>query len=239
MSTRHHHSIWRVAAISAATLFGLTSIASAQTTLTFFTGNDQGTVAYSKALAKAFEAKNPDIKIEIEVGPGGTERDNMVKSRLATGTMSDVFVYNAGSLFQAIHPTKTTVDLSNEPWQKDVVDSFKQVVTATDGTVRGGPFGQAMGGGVLYNIPLYKKLGLSVPKTWDEFMANSKKIEASGVPAVIQTFGDTWTSQIFVLADFYNVQAANPDFADKYTHNKAKYATTPAALAGFQHQADV
>ena len=49
------------------------------------------------------------------------------------------------------------------------------------------------------------------------------------------TYGDTWTSQLFVLADYYNVQAAVPDFAEQYTANKAKYADTPAALAGFQH----
>ena len=38
-----------------------------------------------------------------------------------------------------------------------------------------------------------------------------------------------------MLADYYNVQTAVPDFAEKYTANKAHYADTPAALAGFQH----
>lgn len=37
-------------------------------------------------------------------------------------------------------------DLSNI--QANVIDSFKPVVTATDGTVRGVPFGSAMGGGI-------------------------------------------------------------------------------------------
>ena len=45
----------------------------------------------------------------------------------------------------------------------------------------------------------------------------------------------TWTSQLFVLADYCNVQAAVPNFATDYTNNKIKYADTPAALAGFQH----
>lgn len=225
---------------AAIALLASTSLSAAQqTTLTFFTGNDQAVVAYSEALAAAFEAAHPDIDVEVEVGPGGTERDNMVKSRLATGTMSDVFVYNAGSLFQAINPVQSTVDLTNEPWQADILDSFKQVVTATDGTVRGAPFGMAMGGGILYNTKIYEELGLSVPKTWDEFMANNAKIKEAGKVPVIQTFGDTWTSQLFVLADYYNVQAAEPDFATRYTNNQAKYATSPAAMAGFQHQADV
>ena len=38
-----------------------------------------------------------------------------------------------------------------------------------------------------------------------------------------------------MLADYYNVQAAVPDFAEKYTANQAQYADTPAALAGFEH----
>jgi raffinose/stachyose/melibiose transport system substrate-binding protein len=222
-------------------LLASTGLSSAQqTTLTLFAGaDDQALLAYTEALAAAFEEQNPDIGIEIEIGPGGTERDNMVKSRLATGTMPDIFYYNSGSLFQAINPTETIIDLSNEPWQANVLDSFKQTVTATDGTVRGAPFGLAMGGGVLYNKPIYEELGLQVPMTWDEFMANNEKIKAAGKVPVIQSYGTTWTSQLFVLADYYNVQAAEPDFAKRYTDNKAKYATSEAAMAGFQHQEDV
>ena len=56
---------------------------------------------------------------------------------------------------------------------------------------------------------------------------------------MIQTYQDTWTSQLFVLGDFHNVAAAEPDFAEKYTKNQAKYATSPAAIKGFQHLQEV
>ena len=93
---------------------------------------------------------------------------------------------------------------------------------------------------MLYNIPLYEKLGLEIPKTWDEFMANNEKIKADGsATPVEQTYGETWTSQLFVLGDYYNVAAAVPNFAADYTANKAKYATTPEALAGFEHIQEV
>ena len=39
---------------------------------------------------------------------------------------------------------------------------------------------------------------------------------------------------MFVLGDYHNVEAQVPDFAAKYTAGEAKYANTPAALAGFQ-----
>jgi raffinose/stachyose/melibiose transport system substrate-binding protein len=92
-----------------------------------------------------------------------------------------------------------------------------------------------MGGGILSNKKIYEDLGLSVPKSWEEFAANNEKIKEAGIAPVIATYGDTWTSQLFVLADYYNVQAANPNFAEEYTANEAKYATTPAAMAGFEY----
>jgi raffinose/stachyose/melibiose transport system substrate-binding protein len=216
-------------------LTALTGSAFAQsTTLTFLVDNAPNTLAGAEALVEDFEAANPDINIEIETRPGGGEGDNIVKTRLATGTMADVFLYNSGSLFQAINPAQFLVDLTNEPFQADVQNSFKQVVTAPDGTVRGAPMGAAMGGGIYYNKPIYEELGLEIPTTWDEFMANNEAIKAAGKVAVIQTYGATWTSQLFVLADYYNVSAKDPSFASRYTANEAKFATEPAALRGFE-----
>jgi raffinose/stachyose/melibiose transport system substrate-binding protein len=233
----------RVLIASAAGLALATALASPgfaeDVTLTYYIDDNSTNLATAEGLKAAFEAENPGIKIEIETHPGGGEGDNLVKTRLATGEMADVFRYNAGSLFQALNPPQTMLDLTNEPFQANVIDSFKPTVTAPDGKVYGVPEEAAMGGGILYNKKIYEELGLSVPKTWDEFMANNEKIKAAGKVPVIQTFGDTWTSQLFVLGDFYNVQAADPTFAADYTANKAKYASIPAAMAGFQHGEDV
>jgi raffinose/stachyose/melibiose transport system substrate-binding protein len=85
-----------------------------------------------------------------------------------------------------------------------------------------------MGGGILYNTAVYDALGLEVPTTWDEFVANNEVIAEAGIAPVLATFGDTWTSQLFVLADYYNVEQGDPGFAERYTNNEAKYADTPA-----------
>jgi raffinose/stachyose/melibiose transport system substrate-binding protein len=207
--------------------------------LTFLFDNTPSTVTFNEALVAAFEAKHPNIDIETEARPGGAEGDNITKTRLATGEMADIFLYNAGSLFQAINPVQNLVDLTDEAFQANVVDSFKPTVTGTDGKVYGVPIGTAMGGGILYNKKIYADLGLSVPKSWAEFMANNEKIKAAGKVPVIQTFGETWTSQLFVLGDYYNVQAAVPNFAADYTAGKAKYASTPAAMKGFERQEEV
>ncbi|GAA2103597.1 hypothetical protein GCM10009841_20840 [Microlunatus panaciterrae] len=206
--------------------------------LSFLVGNDEATLAQAEALVDAYAKKNPNVKIKIDSRPGGTEGDNIVKTRLSTGDMADVFLYNSGSLFQAINPKQNLLPLTDESYMDNVDSKFYPVVTAGQDKY-GVPWGTTVGGGVLYNIPIYKELGLSVPKSWDEFMANNKKIKDAGKTPVIQTYKDSWTAQLFVLADYYNVQKAVPDFAEKYTKNQAKYATTPAALRGFQVQEEL
>ncbi len=38
--------------------------------------------------------------VKVETRPQGADGDNVVKTRLSTGDMDDVFEYNSGSLFQ-------------------------------------------------------------------------------------------------------------------------------------------
>jgi raffinose/stachyose/melibiose transport system substrate-binding protein len=227
-----------LAAFAGASVFSLSltgiAPANAATTITVLIDNTESTSVAYKAMNIAFEKANPTIKVKMSTRPGGADGDNLIKTKLATGQMADVFQYNTGSLFQALNPAKTLLDLSKEPWQKTVQSSFKQTVSVGS-KVYGAPYGPAMGGGILYNKKVYASLGLKVPTTWAEFMANNAEIKDAGIAPVIQTYGDTWTSQLFVLGDFYNVQAADPKFAVNYTNNKAKYATSAPAIKGFQY----
>jgi raffinose/stachyose/melibiose transport system substrate-binding protein len=203
-----------------------------KTTITLMVGNTGTTLEALKVVAAEAE-KKLNIAVEWDIKPDGTEGDNIVKTRLATDDMADLLVYNSGSLLQALNPSENFLDLTNEPYMDNILDSFKETVT-TNGKVFGVPVGSTNAGGILYNKKVYADLGLTVPKTWDEFMANNAKIKEAGKTAVIATYKDTWTSQLFVLADYYNVQKQVSSFAADYTANKTKYATTPAAFSGFE-----
>jgi raffinose/stachyose/melibiose transport system substrate-binding protein len=205
-------------------------------TLSFLTGNNPEDVARAEGLAEAYMAQNPAVSVEVEQRPGGTEGDNLVKTRLATGDMADVFVYNSGSLLQALNPTQSLVPVTDQPWTQDLDQTFVDAVSA-DGQIFGAPVGTISAGAVMYNKAVYQQLGLEVPRSWDEFMANNAAIaERSEAAPVIQTYQETWTSQLFVLGDFHNVLQAEPDFPERYTAGEVKYATSEAALRGFQHQ---
>jgi raffinose/stachyose/melibiose transport system substrate-binding protein len=212
--------------------------AGGKTEITLLIDNSESTVKTADAVIAAFEKANPTITVKTATRPGGADGDNLVKTKLSTGEMEDVFWYNSGSLLQALSPAKNLVDLTGDAALANTDESFLPAVTQ-EGKVYGAPQGTAMGGGILYNKDVYTKLGLSVPKSWAEFGANNDKIKAAGIDPIVESFKDTWTSQLFILGDYYNVQKANPTFAADYTANKVKYATDAAALRGFEKLAEV
>lgn len=212
---------------------------SGKTELTVLVDNGSVTAKVVKAEVAAFEKAHPDVDVKVNTRPQGSDGDNLIKTKLSTGEMEDVFWYNSGSLMQALDPEKTLADLTNDPVAlKDTDPQYFPVVTQ-NGKVYGAPYDTVQGGGILYNRDVYTKLGLQVPKTWAEFGANNDKIKAAGITPVLGTFKDTWTTQLFILGDYHNVAVTDPSFATDYTANKVKYATSPAALRGFEKTAEV
>ncbi len=209
--------------------------------LTLLTGTVELNVAIAEAVAAGFNEANPDIVVTVDASmPSGSEGDNLLKTRLATGDAPDMFWYNSGSLLQALNPDSQLLNIADQPFLDNVLDSFIPTVSTSTGGVYGVPIDVAGGGGVFYSIPIYEELGLEVPTTWAEFISNTQAIKDAGYDnALIQSFGDTWTSQIIMLADYYNIYAEDADWADKYTANEAHYADTPIALRSFEKMQDL
>ena len=101
-------------------------------TLSWLVDNTDTTVKTANALATAYSGKNPGVTVKVETRPGGSEGDNIVKTRLSTGEMTDLFSYNSGSLFQALSPEQNLVPLTEEPWVKDTSELFQSVVKKGD-----------------------------------------------------------------------------------------------------------
>jgi len=205
--------------------------------LSIYIDSAESTVTQFDALVEAYAEVAPDVTITTETHPPGGEGDNLVKTRLATGEMNDLFYYNSGSLLQALNPDDTLVDLSEEEWADSLLDDFVSAVS-TDQGLYGAPSAASFAGAMIYSKPAYEELGLEIPRSWDDFMANNAEIEAAGLDPIAQTYGDTWTSQLWVLGDFFNVLAEDPEWAEQYTANETKYVDEPA-LTGFENQQEV
>ena len=80
-----------------------------------------------------------------------------------------------------------------------------------------------------YNKIVYKELGLSVPKTWEELESNFDKIKASGRVAVGQTIEGRWPT--FIWFEEFLIRS-DPDFYEDLVEGRAKY-TDPQVEEAF------
>jgi len=211
------------------------SAKSKKTTLTMLISRDQPMNGIQAVCDKT--EKTLGIKIEMELSASGIDFDNMVKTRLASGDIPDLIVYNTGSLLAPLDPEDNFINLSNEPYAGRINNAFK-LSASINGKLYAIPFGLSQAGAVMYNKKVYKKYGLSVPKTWKQFIENCNILKKNGVTAVIGTFKDSWTSQVLFLGDSYNVCKAVPGFPAQFEKGNMKYATTPAALRSWQKLSD-
>ena len=78
-----------------------------------------------------------------------------------------------------------------------------------------------------------------MPHTWAEFVDNCAKLKEAGKTPIELTAGDTWTTQVLFLGDYYNINAEYPAFAQEYTEGKAKYADIPVATRSWTKYEDL
>ena len=210
------------------------SAAAEPVTLTYLVDDTDATQARANALADAYTAKHPNVTFEIETRPGGTEGDNIVKTRLSTGEMTDIFWYNSGSLLQALNPTESLVDLA----ARAVHRQHRRVLSAhrvagrrdlrrpeRDGHGRRDPVQQE---GLCRQRPAGPQVVGRVRRQQRQAQGGRRRADRGDVRATRgRRSCSSWPT-------IYNVQSAVPDFAEQYTANKAHYSDTPAALAGFK-----
>jgi len=184
------------------------------------------------------EKAEEELGIRVEIEEVGTDADNLVKTRLASGDMADLVTYNSGSLLKALNPSEYFADLSEYEIVNDLDETYKETVTV-DGAVYGIPTSSSSAMAVLYNKEKYEEYGLEIPKTWDHFIENCEVLKAAGETAVLGSFADIWTTQFPFLGDYYNVVSENPDFTEKFEKGEVKYAQTESTIASFQKCKDL
>lgn len=205
-------------------------------TLKWWAGNAENNAGTQAVMEAATEKLG--MEFEVEVNPGGSEGDNILKTRMASGDLPDFLAYNSGSKLYDLNPSRGFLDISD--W--DIVDKFDDAFLSSvtiDGVIYGAPQSSTQAGAVIYYKPDYEELGLEVPHTWDEFLDNCKALADAGKTPVYFTGGETWATQVLFLGDYYNIAAKNPDFADDYTNGKAKYADVPEATRSWTKYEDL
>jgi multiple sugar transport system substrate-binding protein len=142
-----------------------------------------------------FERQNPGIKVATEPVALG-QRDVKFTTAIRAGAGPDVFALDANPVKQYIQQgwvKELTPFIAKEggpSWLADFYPASMQVLTE-DGKVYGIPK-NVVAMVMVYNSDLYKKVGVTPPKTWDEFRVVNRKLTRATKPGgPIDQWGST------------------------------------------------
>lgn len=142
-------------------------------------------------LAKAYKKVKPNVTIELEILKDSGEFENAMKIRKAAGELPEIMPlksYMLANFADSLLPLNDTSAAKNNKFAK----SF-----AIGGKIYGVP-AISFNEFIYYKKNIFKELGLSVPKTWDEFVETAKKIKANGKYIPIALGGkDAWPDYPF------------------------------------------
>jgi multiple sugar transport system substrate-binding protein len=128
-----------------------------------------------------FEAKNPDIKVNLKV-IGWDVLEQQVNTMVATNQTPDILNLNLYTAFAKDDLLMPLEEVISPELKDKFYDSFYEA-GKLDGTAYGLPFLSSVRG-LFYNKDLFQEAGITEPpKTWDELVETAKQIkEETGVP---------------------------------------------------------
>ena len=129
-------------------------------------------------MLKSYSTANPNVKIEFSAP--GKEYDPMMKLKMAANEMPDLFSTHGWSKTRY---GKFCADLKDRPWAANLEPSFKGVVSDEAGKVYTLAFDQDKSG-IVYNVDVFQKYSVTVPTTYDEFLAACETIKTKSAGAV-------------------------------------------------------
>ncbi|MFD1176638.1 ABC transporter substrate-binding protein [Paenibacillus puldeungensis] len=181
--------------------------------------------------------KQTNIHVNLQLIPA-EQTTTVLQTKLAVDETPDIIQYNLASATTDLNLERNFEILDNEPWASRIVN--KDVLSAY-GHLYSFHVSQDTGmQGVVYNKQIFKDLGLSIPKNFDEFLAVCEKIKASGVTPVFMPFKDNWAANIWPAAAFADFVSKNdPNFFTDLNSNKKKWSDIPEFQTFLEQQYEV
>jgi multiple sugar transport system substrate-binding protein len=173
-----------------------------------------------EALIADFEAANPDI--DIQLTNFDHEGYKTAIRNFLTADAPDLANWYAGNRMAPFVKAGQFMDVS-DVWE---ANGFKDQMASSlggmtmDGKQWGIPYTYYQWG-IYYNKDVYKKAGVTEPKTWDEFVANCEKFSAAGVDCL--TTGSKALWPIAGIFDYMNLRTNGYQFHMDLTAGKVAW----------------
>ena len=189
-------------------------------TLNIAVSSGDASDAAFKATNAAFEKKYPKVNIKFSSIPNNNY-PAAKSSRLTAGNV-DILIAAPTQLPSYVSKGSESddslaadngvfLDLTKQSFMKNFTPSLLKSI-AYNGKQYTVPTGVSYYTGVFYNKTMFAKDGLTVPTTWNDFVALSKKIQATGVSPLGIGGKDSWPAGLTMISA---VQGLHPTLADK------------------------
>lgn len=213
--------IRRFAILALLAVLVLTSVFAQKTELNFWTWRPEDTEKYQVLLA-SFERQNPTIAVKLSAFKN-TEYNTILSAALAGGSGPDVFQSRAYGGLETFAQSGYMEAL--DAWVPELKGFAKAplggATSIKDGKVYGVPFAsQTLF--VFYNKAIYKELGLKVPETWDQFIANLAACKKAGYQGIANGGKEGWTLEVMMGSLAPNFYGAN-EFFDAVTKGRTNF----------------
>ena len=168
----------------------------AKKTLNFWSWRTEDVAAYEKLFA-LFEQKQ-GIKV-VHTPYRNTDYNTILQSALQGGSGPDVFMARSYGGMEALAQSGYMLALDElMPELKNFNDANRRgAISINDGKIYGVPMASQTCV-IFYNPDIYKRLNLSVPATWDQFIANMEAIKRAGLIPIGNGGLDGWVFETMV-----------------------------------------
>ena len=168
-----------------------------------------------------FQAANPDIEVVLNT----TEHEafkTAIRTILAADKGPDVATWFAGNRMAGFVSDGLFADVSDvwasEGWDSSMSSTMPSVTF--NGKQYAVPYSYYQWG-VYYRKDIYDANGISIPKTYDEFLDNCKKLKANGIASVAIGTKYLWTAAGWF--DYINLRTNGLDYHIDLMLGKTKY----------------
>lgn len=165
---------------------------------------EENRLPYWENLVNSYMEANPNVKIETEVVPNEPYKEK-IRVMLGGNDVPDLFFTWDGEWVSRFARNKAITELDSL-MSAEFKDSFNQGILTTgqvDGVQYSLPIRTCVNF-VLYNKQIFADNNISIPTTWDEFMAVCDTLKAAGITPLALGNAEGWAAAHYVSA--LNVQ---------------------------------
>ena len=177
-------------------------------------------------LAEQFEAET-GIAVDYQIIPAD-QYFNVLKTKLNAGEAADIFGGQTGQsdLKLQYDVEKNAVPLTDEEWASRM-DPAAIEMSSLDGVLYGAEIWDIIASNyfvMVYNMEIFDELGVSVPTSFDEFLAACTTISEAGITPVFEPVSDGWHHVLWFPMVGGAFEAAEPGLAAALNANETTFS---------------